>query len=193
MELLSLAYGMKCQRYDAWSFRCVTRRLQLLELRTMMMGKPTRLESQFRLTYNMILNLLRVEDFRVRLFSNILLHCCLTEPSGRSRIWWKEAFLNQVHRGKHLNKQGNFKEYAHLSASIHSVWFSTYNMNVGQKRFSWFGRTTSFMSVRRSISHWKLLCLWYCVKGCALVLLPSARSWSKIAHTAHDGYNSSHP
>ena len=29
------------------------------------MGKPTKLQSQFRLTYNMILNLLRVEALRV--------------------------------------------------------------------------------------------------------------------------------
>ncbi|OQS03546.1 DEAD/DEAH box RNA helicase, partial [Thraustotheca clavata] len=34
-------------------------------LRTMLMGQPTKLESQFRLTYNMILNLLRVEDMTV--------------------------------------------------------------------------------------------------------------------------------
>ena len=31
----------------------------------MILGKPTRLQSQFRLTYNMILNLLRVEALRV--------------------------------------------------------------------------------------------------------------------------------
>jgi antiviral helicase SKI2 len=31
----------------------------------MILGKPSRLESQFRLTYNMILNLLRVEDLKV--------------------------------------------------------------------------------------------------------------------------------
>lgn len=36
-----------------------------LELRRMILGTATKLESQFRLTFNMILNLLRVEDFRV--------------------------------------------------------------------------------------------------------------------------------
>ncbi len=36
-----------------------------LELNTMMLGQPTKLRSQFRLSYNMILNLLRVEEFRV--------------------------------------------------------------------------------------------------------------------------------
>ncbi|CAK4243155.1 unnamed protein product [Aphanomyces euteiches] len=34
-------------------------------LRRMLLGEPTKLESQFRLTYNMILNLLRVEDMTV--------------------------------------------------------------------------------------------------------------------------------
>jgi antiviral helicase SKI2 len=39
--------------------------LQLSALRQMMLGTPTKLSSQFRLTYNMILNLLRVEALRV--------------------------------------------------------------------------------------------------------------------------------
>jgi len=34
-------------------------------LKEMMLGKPSKLISQFRLTYNMILNLLRVEALRV--------------------------------------------------------------------------------------------------------------------------------
>ena len=34
-------------------------------LQTMILGLPTKLESQFRLTYNMILNLLRVEAFKI--------------------------------------------------------------------------------------------------------------------------------
>jgi superfamily II RNA helicase len=38
---------------------------QALELNEMMLGTPNRLASQFRLTYNMILNLLRVEALRV--------------------------------------------------------------------------------------------------------------------------------
>ena len=34
-------------------------------LQKLILGKANKLESQFRLTYNMMLNLLRVEDFRV--------------------------------------------------------------------------------------------------------------------------------
>lgn len=37
------------------------------DVRKMMTGKATKLESQFRLTYSMILNLLRVEDLKVPL------------------------------------------------------------------------------------------------------------------------------
>ncbi|GFS05858.1 helicase SKI2W [Elysia marginata] len=39
---------------------------EMSELHKMMLGKPTSLESQFRLTYTMILNLLRVEQLRVQ-------------------------------------------------------------------------------------------------------------------------------
>jgi len=38
---------------------------EMSELYSMMQGKPTKLESKFRLTYSMILNLLRVEQLRV--------------------------------------------------------------------------------------------------------------------------------
>jgi antiviral helicase SKI2 len=39
--------------------------LQQTTLTTMILGTPAKLQSQFRLTYNMILNLLRVEALRV--------------------------------------------------------------------------------------------------------------------------------
>lgn len=39
------------------------------ELKKLLTGRATRLESQFRLTYSMILNLLRVEDLKVRLWA----------------------------------------------------------------------------------------------------------------------------
>ncbi|XP_078687037.1 superkiller complex protein 2-like [Branchiostoma floridae x Branchiostoma belcheri] len=38
---------------------------EMADLHKMMLGKPTQLESRFRLTYTMILNLLRVEELRV--------------------------------------------------------------------------------------------------------------------------------
>lgn len=39
--------------------------MQTVTLHRMILGTPTKLQSQFRLTYNMILNLLRVEALRV--------------------------------------------------------------------------------------------------------------------------------
>ena len=42
------------------------------DLRSLLMGRATKLESQFRLTYTMILNLLRVEDLKVRSALNVL-------------------------------------------------------------------------------------------------------------------------
>jgi len=44
---------------------CKNEVFEISELHGMMQGKPTRLESKFRLTYSMILNLLRVEQLRV--------------------------------------------------------------------------------------------------------------------------------
>lgn len=38
---------------------------KVVTLNTMMLGTPMKLQSQFRLTYNMILNLLRVEALKV--------------------------------------------------------------------------------------------------------------------------------
>ena len=40
------------------------------DLRTIIVGDPTRLESQFRLTYIMILHLLRVEELKVVINAN---------------------------------------------------------------------------------------------------------------------------
>lgn len=41
------------------------------DLRLVMVGSPTRLESQFRLTYTMILHLLRLEELKVVLHSSL--------------------------------------------------------------------------------------------------------------------------
>lgn len=43
----------------------IAHRLQQSAVSNMILGKSTKLQSQFRLTYNMILNLLRVEALRV--------------------------------------------------------------------------------------------------------------------------------
>lgn len=67
------------------------------EMRRLLTGRATRLESQFRLTYSMILNLLRVEDLKVWcrqhvdcMLGFIAFNCCmlsvkcLKDPMGRT-------------------------------------------------------------------------------------------------------------
>jgi superfamily II RNA helicase len=68
------------------------------ELVEMILGKATKLQSQFRLSYNMILNLLRVEEFKVSLTlsppSLLAPHASYLVPSNQStgRRYAKKKF-----------------------------------------------------------------------------------------------------
>ena len=71
------------------------------ELRQMILGDPTKLRSQFRLTYNMILNLLRVEALKIeemikRSFSENATQALLPEHEQKIRL--SEADLAKVKR-----------------------------------------------------------------------------------------------
>jgi antiviral helicase SKI2 len=70
-------------------------------LRQMMLGEPTKLRSQFRLTYNMILNLLRVEALKIeemikRSFSENATQALLPEHQGKVKV--SEAELEKIKR-----------------------------------------------------------------------------------------------
>jgi antiviral helicase SKI2 len=70
-------------------------------LREMMLGEPTKLRSQFRLTYNMILNLLRVEALKIeemikRSFSENATQALLPEHENKVKL--SEADLEKVKR-----------------------------------------------------------------------------------------------
>lgn len=70
-------------------------------LRQMMLGDPTKLRSQFRLTYNMILNLLRVEALKIeemikRSFSEHATQALL--PEHEKKVQLSEADLKKVKR-----------------------------------------------------------------------------------------------
>lgn len=69
------------------------------DLRRLLTGKPTKLESQFRLTYNMILNLLRVEDLKVedmlkRSFAEF--HAQRALPEQQQQLQKGEGELSQM-------------------------------------------------------------------------------------------------
>jgi antiviral helicase SKI2 len=71
------------------------------ELRQMILGDPTKLRSQFRLTYNMILNLLRVEALKIeemikRSFSENATQALL--PQHAKQVEVSEANLNKIKR-----------------------------------------------------------------------------------------------
>ncbi|CAN9175200.1 unnamed protein product [Alternaria alternata] len=70
-------------------------------LRQMMLGEPTKLRSQFRLTYNMMLNLLRVEALKIeemikRSFSENAAQALLPEHQGKVKV--SEAELEKIKR-----------------------------------------------------------------------------------------------
>jgi antiviral helicase SKI2 len=71
------------------------------ELRQMILGDPTKLRSQFRLTYNMILNLLRVEALKIeemikRSFSENATQALL--PQHAKQVELSEANLDKIKR-----------------------------------------------------------------------------------------------
>ncbi|RKF75046.1 putative ATP-dependent RNA helicase [Golovinomyces cichoracearum] len=73
----------------------------LVELRNMILGEPSKLRSQFRLTYNMILNLLRVEALKIeemikRSFSEHATQQLLPEHEKAVKI--SEADLDKIKR-----------------------------------------------------------------------------------------------
>lgn len=71
------------------------------DLRQMILGDPTKLRSQFRLTYNMILNLLRVEALKIeemikRSFSENATQALL--PEHQKQVSLSESNLNKIKR-----------------------------------------------------------------------------------------------
>jgi superfamily II RNA helicase len=57
------------------------------DLKNLIVGKPTRLESQFRLTYTMIMHLFRVEDLKVAVcqyFNDLFIHLFIARGTRRS-------------------------------------------------------------------------------------------------------------
>lgn len=88
-------------------------------LQTMILGKPQKLESQFRLTYNMILNLLRVEDFKVedmmkRSFSEFFTQRTL--PQQRQKLILDEAKLSGLQDLECLFGEPDIENYYQLAS-----------------------------------------------------------------------------
>ena len=104
-------------------------------LRQMMLGDPTKLRSQFRLTYNMILNLLRVEALKIeemikRSFSENATQALL--PEHEKQIKLSEVDLEKVKREAcstcdkdiELAHQASV-DFEQLTASLHIAMLNT--------------------------------------------------------------------
>ncbi|KAK1940011.1 DExH-box ATP-dependent RNA helicase DExH11 [Phytophthora citrophthora] len=101
-------------------------------LRTMLAGKATSLSSQFRLTYNMILNLLRVEvltveDMMKRSFSEFHTQKALASRNIPKLIQKGKALLQQLERSL-------VEDYPHLEASGELVQMQEFYKLKRQKR-----------------------------------------------------------
>ncbi|KAK4547703.1 hypothetical protein LTR36_000661 [Oleoguttula mirabilis] len=111
-------------------------------LRQMMLGDPTKLRSQFRLTYNMILNLLRVEALKIeemikRSFSENATQALLPEHEKQIKV--SEADLAKVKREPCNICDGDIEachdagvEYQQLTALLHLSMLAT---PVGRRMF----------------------------------------------------------
>ncbi|KAK3070092.1 Antiviral helicase ski2 [Teratosphaeriaceae sp. CCFEE 6253] len=102
-------------------------------LRQMMLGEPTKLRSQFRLTYNMMLNLLRVEALKIeemikRSFSENATQALL--PEHEKQIKLSEADLDKVKHIERCHKAGI--EYQELTEQLHLAMLGT---PVGRRMF----------------------------------------------------------
>jgi antiviral helicase SKI2 len=102
----------------------------VVRLRQMMLGDPTKLRSQFRLTYNMILNLLRVEALKIeemikRSFSEDATQALL--PEHEKGVKLGEAELEKIKRESCLICDIDIEachaasvEFAKLNAELHT-------------------------------------------------------------------------
>ena len=127
------------------------------DLRRMILGEPTKLRSQFRLTYNMILNLLRVEALRIeemikRSFSENSTQALL--PEQEKSIQRSESDLNKINRescsfcDKDLSTcHQNITDWKQLTSAIHLEMSKS---PAGQKIFTQ-GRLIIFYMVSLAI------------------------------------------
>lgn len=128
-------------------------------LKQMILGDPTKLRSQFRLTYNMILNLLRVEALKIeemikRSFSENATQALL--PEHEKQVQVSEASLAKIKRTPCeicdldlMACHDAAMEYRKLTAEFHTELLSS---PVGKRLF-----TTKRLVVYRKVSSYVLL------------------------------------
>lgn len=132
-------------------------------LKQMILGDPTKLRSQFRLTYNMILNLLRVEALKIeemikRSFSENATQALL--PEHEKQVQVSEASLAKIKRAPCeicdldlLACHNAAMEYRKLTAEFHAELLSS---SVGKRLFT----TKRLVVYRKVSSHVVIVRVW---------------------------------
>lgn len=83
-----------------------------IELKQLLTGAHKRMKSQFRLTYNMILNLMRVDELRVE---DVMSRSFSEAPAGRDSSRWKKLVSNGEKQLKVLDQRaGELDQYRDL-------------------------------------------------------------------------------
>lgn len=83
-----------------------------IELKQLLMGAHKRMKSQFRLTFNMILNLMRVDELRVE---DVMSRSFSEAPAGRDSTRWKKLVANGEKQLKMLDdRAGELDQYRDL-------------------------------------------------------------------------------
>ena len=106
---------------------------EMAELHQMMLGKPSKLESQFKLTYSMILNLLRVEALRVEDMMKRSFSECLQLMNQSKYSTTLDQLTKDVSGQEELNcvMCSDIKEYYALSRDLVSQRKMVYSMIAG--------------------------------------------------------------
>jgi antiviral helicase SKI2 len=75
-----------------------------VELKALLTGASTRMKSAFRLTYNMLLNLMRVDTLRVQ---DVMSRSFSEAPAGRDSRQWKKLIANGEAQLRQLDARGS--------------------------------------------------------------------------------------
>eukprot|EP00808_Paulinella_micropora_P031003 g78639.t1 len=112
-----------------------------LDLKRIITGTPTKLESRFRLTYNMILNLLRQEDMKVE----DMIKRSFSEAWMQRQAPDQKKLLEQGQ--KHLERLRDAECEKHDAQSMHEYFFLWSELNEMDKRLM-----TAVMTIRKLVA-----------------------------------------
>lgn len=108
-----------------------------LELKQLLTGAHKRMKSRFRLTYNMILNLMRVDELRVE---DVMSRSFSEAPAGRNSARWKQLLTDGERQLQLLDDRGDslepFRNFHQLTVQLRSMNEALAPVLVSQKKIA---------------------------------------------------------